>query len=700
MTNAYRFRPVEEWKSAILNLPLFFELMRSIFGNIKTPYNKQRLMDDLFILLSREDIRKIISSYIDREDHKIIAAAALLEDPPPEELEDFLLGDKDIVSVRGLLLNLEERLILFRFKDESRGIRRLALNPVLEPVLGQLAAETGILFPGENSDESQDANSGKLKVEEYPVSDDRVLGAFFAFVSAEDDFFKAEGIKKKVQEQGKKLFPGLDLEAAAGALKFLGLYYPEGEKFIAVNRKIRAFAELSPLERREYWAAGIFMYLIEKKEDETNSGRNAEFNKNQIPGGLRGFGLSRNQIHGLAGIIHKFSAFLDPQKQYPGITIRRLHKLLELENSRNYREPVEKNRTEIFINALVLAGILKNSVKENYWQYNPVKPADNKGPVIAMDSASTFVLYPGISFSEILKLSAFSGIKEDGPFNFELTRSSAVRGFNQGLDSQSMVKTLRQLSGNRLNEGLEWTLKDWEDRYASVLLHEGLVLCLSEERQYLAETDSVASLIQKKLAPGLYLLSGDSARAEAALQKAGVDIIARPARPQESGAYQGFGSAFPPLGNYENDNPVFKDESAASINSERAKSNTKDYFAEHLKKLKITEPEKNELMTRIERRIILTESQLDRAAVRHQKLEARGLDYTGKTSIVKQAIAEGSTLEVSVPDAETGIRILTGSPSALEKKGGESVLVLDNNTRIPLGKISLLRMIKRSIFNY
>ena len=61
------FRPVDDWKSALMTLPdnSFFELLRSVFGNIKTPFNKQRLMEDLFNLLSRDEIRKTIAAYID-----------------------------------------------------------------------------------------------------------------------------------------------------------------------------------------------------------------------------------------------------------------------------------------------------------------------------------------------------------------------------------------------------------------------------------------------------------------------------------------------------------------------------------------------------------------------------------------------------------------------------------------------------------
>jgi len=54
------FRPVDHWKSAIMSLPEgnFFELLRSVFGNIKTPFSKHKLLEDLFAFLSKKKIEK------------------------------------------------------------------------------------------------------------------------------------------------------------------------------------------------------------------------------------------------------------------------------------------------------------------------------------------------------------------------------------------------------------------------------------------------------------------------------------------------------------------------------------------------------------------------------------------------------------------------------------------------------------------
>jgi hypothetical protein len=114
--------------------------------------------------------------------------------------------------------------------------------------------------------------------------------------------------------------------------------------------------------------------------------------------------------------------------------------------------------------------------------------------------------------------------------------------------------------------------------------------------------------------------------------------------------------------------------------------------------------ERDELEARIERRLVLRESQLAGAVIRYEKLEARGLDYVGKASVARQAIALKSAVEAWWTGPEGKTERILGVPAALEKQGGESVLALSplpggqELLRLPLGKISLLRRIKQSIF--
>ena len=343
----------------------------------------------------------------------------------------------------------------------------------------------------------------------------------------------------------------------------------------------------------------------------------------------------------------------------------------------------------------------------------------NNGSVIIMDTAFSIVLLPEVSFNDAIMLGTFCSVKEcmENSVSFELTRTSTVRGFDQGITSQTMLELLERLSGNRLDSNIGWTIKEWESRYAEVALHQGIVLSLADDRRYLAQAGPVSALIRKTLMPGVYLLSStERAEAVRALQKAGVDIVAQPPV-SESGkrnigrtsSLRSIRTAFPKLESLSQSKLLHSSPPPKDLPSTDPceAASIRENFRVVLEKMRLAKHERDELLARIERRIVLSEAQLEAKSLRYEKLEARGLDFAGKALIAKQAIDAGSLVEVSWPGSNGELNQIVGIPQSLEKKDGDSIFVFrtgetsENSTRvlqIPLRKISLLRRIKQSLF--
>ena len=710
-----QFKSVDEWKSALMILPenSFFELLRSILGNIKTPFSKQRLLDDLVNLLSRDDIRKTIAAYINEQDHRVIAALAILGEPVPADLEEFFTGEFTPAELHAIIINLEERLIIYRFasKPQAGGrvsppgsqALRLALNPVLEPVLAPLIADIQYLFPS-YKDETE------TQTEAVFVYDDRIIASLFAFIQSEDDLFRPEGgIRKKILDKAKKIFPGIELELVIKIFITLGIFRQEGRNVVSSGDKVNGFCELSALERQGYWAAGL--YLAQNESDSASS-RDLYTQRS-----------TWSRLRGISSFIYNFGNLLDPGRKYPETTLRRLWELLEKEHrgfGSSWTSPFFENKTQFPFEPLV-AVMEKTGLflkKENCWKAPRIALSytapDKSKPVIVMDAALTFVIYPEISFTDAMALGSFCSVKEndENTIRFEICRQSIVRGFDQGITAEKMVALLDRLSLSRLDTNLDWTLKEWESRYTGVSLQQGIVLTLEEDRRYLAAAGPVSRMIQKTLAPGVYLLSSEEkSDAIKILLRAGVDIVAQPSSGSEFGR-EGFSRTnFSHLGSHGATGSAISRGRESSMQKETKPAedaySIKQKFRKTLEKMKLTKPEKDELNARIERRLVLSDAQLEGAYLRYEKLEARGLDYTGKTAIAKQAIETGSLLEVSWPSQDGETNRTTGIAQALEKKDGDSVLVLryggnsasgTRDFRIPLGKISLLRRIKQSIF--
>jgi hypothetical protein len=189
------FRSVDFWKASIMTLPdnAFFELLRTVFGKIKTPFNKQMLLGDLEKFLLRKDILTNIACYIDDNDIRIITAIAALDEPSQGDLESFFSGELSYAELYDLVINLEERFILYRFteKEHNQSVSRLSLNPVLESILSPLVTDRSVLFSSVSADEAP--HHKKTYEKPQHLLDDRILAALLSFASQNKIFFKAGG---------------------------------------------------------------------------------------------------------------------------------------------------------------------------------------------------------------------------------------------------------------------------------------------------------------------------------------------------------------------------------------------------------------------------------------------------------------------------------------------------------------------------
>ncbi|MCL2185476.1 MAG: hypothetical protein FWB86_06455 [Treponema sp.] len=725
------FRPVSFWKSACISMPdnSFFELLRSVFGKIKTPFNKQQLLNDLEHFLLREDIQKTISAYIDENDSKIITAVALFGEPSPGQLENFFSNDFSNAELQDLIVNMEERFLIYRFiEDKSNPVcNRLALNPVLKTVLFPFTKNTSMLFPFFNSSAEKE-----LLCSTKIIFNDLVLAGILSFASQWQPFYKAEGIRKRVIEAGKTCFQEINLNNIIGGLLVLGLFYIDNENLVCDMKHLNEFNSLSIRERKEYYAASLAIY---KESYSLYSVNHTQI----LPP------LYKNKIREIINWIHSFIDTLKTDYQYPESTLKKILEIIKTQTALDTRNGFNINssalaeameHTGLIINTTPNAEKGKKIFSIANTQEKKHAEHDNEKALIAFDSNISILVYPEISFCDAISLSSFMNIKEYGTISrFELDRDSVLRAFNNNINSEEIISLLNKLSCKKADETLIWNLKDWEKRYGEVSLKKGVILKLSEEHRYLTETMPLSELIIETLAPGLYLLDESSnENAAEALRNAGIDIIAQLKQRKQKTVFirnneanSLFTSSFKnfPSPSIISIKDIFlTDETANTTGTAKASGAAKTAGAEFhaiLKKLPISDSERKELSARIDRRLVVCEMQLKETDIRYEKIEARHMDYSGKQNIAKQAIIQKSPVEIIWPrkndtsgaakqeaGSKTDEEKIFGIPKALEKEGNELFLIVvpdgENDgkqkelLRIPLAKISLLRRIKKSIF--
>ena len=691
------YRSVDFWKDSVMKMPdnSFFELLRCVFGKIRTPFNKQQLLNDLETFLLRDDIQENIASYIDKTDAKIITAIALFGEPSAEQLESFFSGEYSCAQLQDILVNLEERFIIYRFsEDKTRtapaGSSRLALNPALKSALVPVSAGTSSLFQTVTEKDIAHHARGNPA-----VINDLTLAAVFSFISRRGAaFYRSEGvIRKKIIEEWKFLFPNLEIENIIGALQVLGLFYTEENLLAADSKCFSDFGKIPSRERMEYFSAALIVF--------GELSPPFEF----LPP------LFRAKIREITSFIQTFCNSLKPESLFHEETLIKITEIL-------------KARTEIVINTKMLLETLEKTglltqISGNIKQTGGLAHNNKKNentPVIVFETGSSILMYPEIDFNDAVSLASFLNVCETGAaagssvVRFELDRDSAVRAFDSNLNADKIIELLTRLSGGKKDESLIWNLKDWEQRYSEVSLKKGIILKLSQNRCYLTETSPLSEMIMETIAPGIYLLNENMIdEAQEALQKAGIDIISRRKEKKEINNY--YGNYFKSLQGAQQSDEFIYYSFNDKENLRTEPENVKSKYQAILEKMQLGKTEKAELSARIDRRLILCEKQLKDADIRYEKLEARHLDYAGKQNIAKQAIAGVSSVEVIWSFKGNEERIF-GIPRALEKSGKDLILLVDiisnnsrehtssesSNIRIPLAKISLIRKIKKSIF--
>ncbi len=715
---------IADWKAALLTLSdgPFFDLMRTYLGDIRTPFNKQRLVDELEGFLGRKEIQETIASYLDASDKLLVAALAELGEPTAEELAAFFEGELPFAELHAILLNLEERLIIYRI--DGGGLRRLALNPALAPVLAPIAADPSPLFPSYPAEAS--AGAGRAA-----VPDDLFLAAVVAYLRRLPDLFRADGeYRKRAAEEAALVFDFDAFAAVVDAFHALGVVLGEEEGVRIDEARLEALAALGRRERRLYFAAGLCGAFLERA-DKRGVGR-----------------VARDRLAQWARLFAALSGKLDPSRAYPAATVHRFLELAVREAAAPRRRRWEARAADpgaelrggadvpafrsAALRALETAGILAVGEDGSYRAIGAAPDgaasADAAAPGVSrvtVDAAFSVLVSPEIAFSDAVALSRFLDIREAGRVaRYELTRDSAVRGFDRGLSPADILGFLERNSGRPAPQNVAWSVKEWHDRYSAVAVYRGVVLTVSEDRRFILETAQLSRLVARTLAPGVYLLNADEeSEAVRALESAGCDIVALPSRPaaprtDESGLdpdrarFAFFAdlsrdlrgdhgrpaarSAEAPLGN-----PA--DRAAADLGIPGPAADRQAALRAALGRKGLPKDQLDELAARVDRRVVLTESQLVGAAVRYEKLEAKGLDYVGKVRVAEQALSSGSLVELFWRGPKGEPNRALGAPVSLDKSGGEVELSLDpaprgERLKIAVGKISLIRRIKRSIF--
>lgn len=699
-----KIQKILNWRESFEVLPdsHFFEMIRMYLGEVKTPFNKQKLIEQLSAFIRKPATRKTIISLLSETDLQLICAVKFIPNATEEKLASFFGNEFKFSELYNRLLNLEERLIIYRHKDKISGKMIISLNPHLEDDFAPFAKKSVLL----KSPELAEANF------DSPASlSPELIASFVAFINKNPDLCKADGtFKKRTETEIMSFFPGKSemLFALTKSLINLSLLREISGGYEVDSKRFLAFAKLD--ERLQYAYLAVSAQGRFSRSELVRQAKLLIDSAYSVPES----GFSKSVLLRLAYLI------AEDQNDAPGISSiggkSRFQEILNrARNSQNdgfdklnhHIDSASENQDlssvlDRLVDVAELFGILRvkgtdvngekiyvrGDVLRKYENAYQVKPdndikSDKDKKVLSIDAGFNVTILPGLPLAELLPLMDFMELVQfDTAASFEITRKSAMRGFDAGLTSQKIIELLEKYSPYEIPQNLEVSLEDWSNSYSSASIFKGYVLKVSEKNAAIIEKNpAVAPFISAKLGEGIYLLSAENdEEATELVQKSGLDFIGKIKTAEKIAQTISFPEfavhqpideiASPPASRV-----ARNDEENFPANEEERKNHFYE-MRSALEKLNSQNPmspeQKEGLLQRIEHKIILTPEQLRPTSVRFERIEATGMDYSGKLHIIEGSVTNNTLVELHYDSG-----IIIGKPLSVTKTESDANVLME-----------------------
>jgi len=663
----------QDWTEAMLQLPerTFFLLMRLYLGEIKTPFNKQRLVESLGGFLSKVETQRTIIQSLDRLDILILTAVDTLPVTNRGALLIFLSSE---TTLQTRLTNLEERLILYRngyTDDYDRVINNYSINPFLYKSIEPLLDSHSLFLPQQKKEPQRAVT----------LCDDLVLAGLYTFFLKETDVLKMNGaFKVRAEKQLKAVFQDAATDVRCfkmlcTGLQNLGLLIREEASFIPQQGRWEEFFKQKPFDRKMYLAAAVYGHI------------------------------RRESMQRRAQFFSDFLTSLDPRGVYDDTVLKRffdfLFQHLHIETNGDasiFPDMMLEDELTMIETLKTLKFLLPVG---EYWQLNTASfnQESLEQPLIAAPSFEMTIL-PFTALGRIFPvLSCMEPVSILTTGRFTITRAACLRCFERCSTDKALIALLDEATGGILPQNIKVSISEWYLQCTAVGLYYGFVITVAEDKRKLFQQNAgLQDIIYKELAGGVYLIKQmdlDSVRTM--IKSAGLDVTFYTTDASRRYTVAGFASIEHRYSVIDSVDEKAKKRQAPQYEQE------KDY-SEHIRELQdlvdtmpIDQCNKQSLKEKVAKKLIITKEQLYGAPADTEGREVSGLDFLGKIHLAETAIADADRLEVSI-DGVSGRRIVIGIPIAIEKTEHDAVLVIQEENAKYKEKISIAGIIKMRSF--
>lgn len=696
MTNENQINKWAECMSSMQDKK-FFDIMRLYLGEIKTPYNKQRLIEQLASFIKNPINTQNIISLLDEFDIRLLTAISIIPRVNISTLQCFFENEYHPSTISESIQNLKERLIIYEETlDMPYEIQYLYhINPLL---LEQLKPyfDFKLLLP--------QFTVSRFSTEDNFTISPNFLNAFISYLKVRGISCKNDGqIKKNDITRLEQVFQNktILLQMLMNAFINLNLVREIDKKYQINQSRIESIAQIPQMQQYALLCAAAITHL-----SKDNLRREAQLLLDclsSIPEG----GYTREAIVHLSYLVDslkdntdeikqsRFSQMIDRTRSTPGIFTERNSEFLDM-----------------MIDCAIEFGLLQKigytdngEILYNCCDFDISN--ENSAPaqlpkVVNLDSTYTVTIMPGLTLQNLLPLTSFMVIKKTGVVTeFEITKQSVASSFDSGWTPDEIFAEIEKYSHYEIPQNLRINITEWYNAYSSAILYHGYVLKVANSNISLTEKNpNIQKYIKEKLADGIYLLNLPiDCDIKSFLDESGLDFMGKI---KSSTTHSQF-TSFPILKNGKKTEKLMElaNQNCKKLSESSSKQIIKNLSSKVKNRTDLSDLQKENLTYHIEKKLILSEEQLQKVDIRAELLEANGMDFHGKCHLIESAIKENELLQIHVLQNFSNKEIeVLGQPILIEKEDNDAILrmrVIPSNDfcHFEVSKISYVRRIRR-----
>lgn len=635
----------------------FFNIIHYYLGEIKTPYNKPNLIEQLSSFLRKTETKEKILSLLTKSDIQLLNAIHFLHQPTLQKINSFLQGQ----NASGKLENLQERLLIFASFSSNPEDAVYKINPLLKESLERI-------FCIENLIELENI-SPSSNTEYKPLLTSEIICALISYMNVNSSALKFSGqIKKRTEDDFIRIFGEQYLEALSiitSAFINLNVFLLDEGGF-KINWSV--LESLSSLELKDFL---LYMCVASCGHfSKTTLSINAKILQELVLNlkdvecdfisCAKLYSVIKEMLIGEDSIQTRFSKMISGVDEY-SLTIETLSQ-------------------SIIENAIKLGIFNCVEIPNDYNPYQKISASQKYltlfesqycEKVLSIDSSFTISLLPGLKLSDLIILSKILELKTyDTVSTYTLTKSNFTKALSCNMTKTEIVSLLEKHSTYPLPQNFLALIDDWNASYNSALIYKGYVLKLDSEslKQNVCTNPILKPYILLELSSTVLLMDfKDDNEAEHLIVKSGIN---------STGAINSFkkdtGSVLR-LTSVESENlELCKNFSGkkSSIN-EKAQHKLLKELEAVVNSMSLADFQKDEFLNRINKRVILFPEQLRVETVKYEMNEAGGMNYTGKIHLIEKSLEGEWYLSITAENEEEEILI---KPVSLTDKTSEAVL--------------------------